>query len=163
MLCATDGHAAGLNTLILPITAPGIVFGLPDEISRDGVLMDVSDERDEVSHIVDGFALEAVLEQLALALVLLVVMDSIRDANALDDRRQSLGTLSDEEMNMVGHEAIGVEGATGWKRMTELVDRTGDLFDQFQKLPEILGIFEDVLLVDTSEHYVIDASTAGLS
>ena len=47
--------------------------------------------------------------------------------------------------------------------MAQFVLWVDDLIDQFQELPEILVIFEDVLLIDTSEHHVIDAGTAGLS
>lgn len=47
--------------------------------------------------------------------------------------------------------------------MAEFVDGVDGLIEQFKKLPIVLRDFEDILLIDTPEHHMIDAGSAGLS
>ena len=47
--------------------------------------------------------------------------------------------------------------------MAEFVDGVDGLIEQFKELPIVIRAFEDVLLIDTPEHHMIDACSAGLS
>ena len=54
--------------------AVGVVLDAGNDAGLDGVLMDVTEEGGEVVHVVDGLAAETLLEEVAVALVLAVVI-----------------------------------------------------------------------------------------
>lgn len=63
--------------------AVGVVLDAGNDAGLDGVLMDVTEEGGEVVHVVDGLAAETLLEEVAAALVLAVVIIDVSVCDAL--------------------------------------------------------------------------------
>lgn len=67
----------------------------------DGVLVDIAQEGGEIGHVVDGLALEALLEEVAVATVLAVVVVDVAAGYALEGFSHGLFALSDEQVEVV--------------------------------------------------------------
>ena len=63
--------------------------------------MDVAQEGGEIGHVVDGLALEALLEEVTVATVLVVVVVDVAAGYALDGFSHGLFALSDEQVEVV--------------------------------------------------------------
>ena len=73
--------------------------------------MDIPQQRDEIGHIVYRLALETVLEKMAGAIIFLIEILRIGNGNALDGWHQPFIELTKQQVDMVRHEAIGIDDA----------------------------------------------------
>ena len=71
--------------------------------------MNVSEECDRIIEIIHRLAFEPVLKQIPASGILDVVLTGIRYCQRLDNIRKFLLLRSEHDMNMVGHQAIGVD------------------------------------------------------
>ena len=95
--------------------------------------------------------------------VLAVVVIDICVSDALERLAHFFLTLAKEQVEVVGHEAVGVIGAvlSGGKALVVVADA-----EPLHALHEVLIIFrvlEDYLVVDSAHHHVIDAGGGGMS
>lgn len=114
MLCSTYRHGASSAASVFHIAAPGVVAYSFDDTCSDGILVDVSQQCDEIGHVIDGLALETVLEQMTFMFITAIEMDGISDADAPDDGCETFLSFPDQKVHMVGHQAVGVDGASRW-------------------------------------------------
>ena len=63
-----------------------------------------------------------------------------------------------EDMYVIRHETIGIDGAEGWETIAMLVVLFQELLHVHEHLGMILEVFEDILAVDTTKHNMIYAS-----
>jgi hypothetical protein len=66
-------------------------------------------------------------------------------------------------MDVIGHQAIGIDGTSRRQIFVVVVDRVDLSSEQIQKAFIVIDIVENVLTIDTSEHHVIDARSAVFS
>ena len=113
----------------------------------DRILVDIPDDREKLVGVVDGPALEAGLKKAADALVFLVVPVNKAGNDVLEDPAQGHLAGFDDQVDVVGHQAVGVE----LKAANGLI-----LPKDRQEFPVIVGIGENLLLVDAAVDHVID-------
>jgi hypothetical protein len=65
----------------------------------------------EVGHVTDWLTLETLLKEVAITPVLSIIVIDIAAGNALDSLSHRLFSLAYEQVEMVGHEAVGIIGA----------------------------------------------------
>lgn len=143
--------------------ALGVVLDAGNDASFDGVLMDVTEEGGEVVHVVDGLAAETLLEEVAAALVLAVVIIDVSVCDALYGLGSSLLPLTDEQVEVVAHEAIGIVGATLSDGRAVIVVDEAQAEEAVQKKAVVLLILEDHLMVDATHHHMVDSGGGGVS
>ena len=73
--------------------------------------MYVTQQGDKITHIVYRLALEAVLEQVPHPTVLLIIMEYIARRNRLDHLAHPPLLLTQQQVNVVRHQAVGVDVA----------------------------------------------------
>jgi hypothetical protein len=66
-------------------------------------------------------------------------------------------------MDVIGHQAIGIDGTSRRQIFVVVVDRVDLSSEQIQKAFIVIDIVENVMTIDTSEHHVIDARSAVFS
>jgi hypothetical protein len=66
-------------------------------------------------------------------------------------------------MDVIGHQAIGIDDTSRRQIIVIVVDRVDLSSEQFQKAFIVICVIENILTIDTSEHHVIDASSAVFS
>ena len=125
--------------------------------------MNVADEREEVIHVVNGLTFKPVLKEVTDTFIALVKIGSIADSDALDNAPDRLGLVSNEQMSMIGHQAVSVDNTPRRKWFSNFIFGVHLLIKNLNKLPVILTIEENVLAVNTAEHYMIDACKACFS
>lgn len=128
--------------------------------SLDGVTMDIIEQGVEVLGVLDRFALISVLEEVPDALVGGVEIDGIRGHDALHDTAEFNAIRLDQEVDMVIHDAVGIEEIV---RVLDHVSidvagahKMHDAIDCFV----IFWLFEDALFVDATEDDMIDVGAA---
>ena len=84
MLGGADRDSASLRLVILTPAAPRITTNRRDNACRHRVLVDIPHQRQEIRHIVDGLALETVLENLTRMLVFVVEILRIGNGDTLN-------------------------------------------------------------------------------
>lgn len=70
--------------------------------------MDVSDECQEIGIGADGLAFESVLEEMSEMFIPVIIIDRVARGDLLDGLRYFFFFFLDEQVDMVGHETIGV-------------------------------------------------------
>ena len=163
MFCGTDWQDAGHVRLIFTPTGPGVVSHVGNYACGDRILVDIPQQRGEILHIVDRFALETILKEMARVLIMLVEILCIGYSDAFHGSCQPFVQLSNQQMYMIRHQTIGVYDAMRRQRFPVLVFRKCLLFHQTYELPVVLARLEDVLPVDTSQHHVVNSRSALLS
>lgn len=123
----------------------------------DGILVYVPQESQEVGEVFAGLGLEAVLEEVACASVFLVEVLGIGDFESLHGLVDFLCALAVEEMDVIGHETVGIEGTGVGEPLSKGCVVLGKLFEELEESLAVGVIGEDVLTVDASEHDVVDA------
>ena len=73
--------------------------------------MDIPQQSDEIAHIVYRLALETVLEKMAGTLIFQIEILRIGNGNTFDGWHQPLIELAKQQMDMIRHQAIGVDDA----------------------------------------------------
>lgn len=100
---------------------------------------------------------------MAAAFVLAVEVIGVGIYNAFEGLVDRLFALTDEQVEVVAHEAIGVVGATLRDgRAVNVVDEAHAL-QTTEEILVVLGILEDHLVVDTTHHDVVDTGWCFIS
>ena len=121
--------------------------------------MDIPQQSDEIPHVVNRLTLETVLEKMAGTFVFQIEILRIGNGNALDGWHQPLIEFAKQQVDMIRHEAIGVDDAMRRQRMPLLVFRMSLKSEQLSELPIIRPLLKDILMIDTPQHNVVDART----
>ena len=89
--------------------APAVVACGFDHAGAEGVGLDVAEDRQEVVVVLDDGALESTLPDVAAAVVAAVVALGVGDEQALHDPADRRLQGPDQQVDVVGHEAVAVE------------------------------------------------------
>ena len=124
--------------------------------------MYVPQQGDEVVHVIAGFTFKPFLEQVAYALVLLVIVEHIAAGQTLDDLGDLPVALTDEQVEVVGHKAPRIEatGTDGQERAL-LVVLERQFVEYLDKPLAVFVIIEDVAAVHAAHHDVINSCARG--
>ena len=144
-------------------TAPPILIWSGDHLGLDRILVDVSKQGDKVAGIADRLAAEAVMEQRPKAFMPLVIVADIGNANAFHHHTDVLSALSNEQMNVVVHQAVGMNVTVGRYGLSVLVLRSCDGFKDFEEFAPVLIVGKDIAAIDASHHHVIDSGVTILT
>ena len=92
-----------------------------------------------------------------------VVVIDVGIGNALEGLADGFLALTNEDVKVIAHEAVGVVGAAlGNGRFVIVVDES-HAEEAVKKEPVVLFVLEDDLVVDTTHHDMVDASGGGVS
>ena len=127
------------------------------EATGNRILMNVPQQRDEIIDVINRLTLETVLKDMPRVIVFGIVMLSVRYCYAFNYIRYRLTLLPDKQMNVIRHEAIRINYAARGHRIPVLVLREAFFVEKLLKLDEIGIDFKDVLVVDSTQDYVIKA------
>ena len=130
------------------IARPGVLVRVGDHRGSEGVGFDVSQDRPEVGVVLDRRAFEPTLPNVAEALVLAVIVPGVGDQERLHDATDSdAGLRSQQEVEVVGHEAVAVEAE--W-------EATPSFGQRVQKQAVVVLVVEDELAVVAAAEGVVD-------
>ena len=73
--------------------------------------MDIPQQSDEIAYIVYRLALETILAKMAGTFIFQIEILRISNGNALDGWHQPLIEFAKQQMDMIRHQAIGVDDA----------------------------------------------------
>lgn len=153
-----DGGEGAVGMDILMPAAIGIGVEVGDAIEGQGGLVDVAQHVVEAGGIFYGFTVEATTVDGAVAVVLVVDIMGVVGCNARHGLADGVLALLDEEVEVVGHEAIGVDGEAGlvWGGVAAIVllAKAGEDIDE---LLAVFVVFEDVGLADALHEDVVYA------
>ena len=93
---------------VLGEAAPGVIARVGDEMGAEGVGLDVPQDRQQVVVVLDDGALEAALPDVARGAVDAVIALGVGDEEALDEAADGNVEGADQEVDVVGHEAVAV-------------------------------------------------------
>ena len=136
-------------------TTPLILVGIIYNPRHHRVEVYILQQTDKVGSRIYWLAPKPVMKQRTKAIVALVVVAHIRHADAFHCARQLFFSSRQQQVNVVGHQAISVNMAIRWKWNTIPVLRGGDFSKNFFKLAAILLVIEYSITVDAAEHHVI--------
>jgi hypothetical protein len=122
--------------------------------------MDIPEQDDEILHVVNGLAAKSVLEEMPIAFISLVEVGCISDANSFSDATDVFTLFLYQEMDVVAHQTIGVDGAERWKALPLFVESLYQSSEYQYHLAIIYRILEDVLTINSPEHYMINTRAA---
>ena len=153
--CATE-RSISFACVFQP-AAPRVVFDIFYDESLGGILVDVAQEGDEIVPVVDGLALEAFLKEVPDAPVSVVIIVDVRRCDAFHRLADGLADLLHEEVDMVAHEAVGIETAV-WLCLACCRINFGDSLcsQNIKESPIVVFILEYLLFVDSSQNGVVD-------
>ena len=120
--------------------------------------MYIAQESEEIGHVVDRLTLESVLEEMSYALILLIEIIDIARSEGLYHFTYSPGFLLYEQMAVVPHQAIGVDGACGrseWRAVWIVLQMK--VGEDIEHVLVVLVVLENLLAVDASHHDMIDS------
>ena len=144
-------HETGIDEVVGEIiieAAVLVVFGILADSGLDGVLMNVTEDDQELVVGEDGPAFERGLEKASDALVLIVVIVHIAGRDVLENAAEGHRADLNDKVDVVGHQAVAEK--------LEVAD--GLVFAKdFQKLFKVFFGFEDILFVDAAYSDVVDA------
>ena len=73
--------------------------------------MNIPHQSNEIAHIVYRFALETVLEKMARTFIFQIKILRVGNGNALDGWHQPLVEFAKQQVDMIRHQAIGIDDA----------------------------------------------------
>ena len=79
--------------------------------------MDISQKCKEIGIVIDGLAAKPILKNGAHMLVFLIIMPSISHSKTFHHRGESFLLLLYKEMDVVGHQTIGIDDAVRFKAL----------------------------------------------
>jgi hypothetical protein len=82
----------------------------------------------------------------------MIIIVNIATCQTLDNFAYLLVALTNEQMEVVGHEAIGIYGATGATRQAHVIILNTNPVKGSHELVIVLSILEDILMIDASHH-----------
>ena len=144
-------------------TAPAVLVRTGDHLGLNRILVDVSKQGDEIPRIANGLTAKTVVEQGTKTFMPLVEVTDVGDADAFHYCADILGTLGDEEVYVVIHQAIGVDMAKWWQWLAVAVLGSCDSAEYLEELAAVLIICKDVAAVNTAQHHVVNTGGALLS
>jgi hypothetical protein len=116
--------------------------------------MYISQQYDEVLHVVDGFALEALFEQVSVATVLPIIIVHVGTCNAFDGLSHSFIAFANQEVEVVAHEAVGVIAAVTATSVALVIIPNAHPVEGIDELVVVFLVLKDILVVDASHHHV---------
>lgn len=121
--------------------------------------MYVAQEGEEISGVIDRFRWETRLKEVTGALILFIIIDSIAVLNALHYFRNILHSLTNKQVQVVVEDAVSVDGAEVVRHdlPCHLISFKRNLLEYVHHTYKVILAEEYILLVDASEHDVIDA------
>ena len=116
--------------------------------------MYISQQYSEVGHVVDGFALEALLEQVSVAPVLSIIIVHVGTCYAFYGLSHSFIAIANQEVKVVAHEAVGVIAAVTATSVALVIIHNAYPVEGVDELVVVFLVFKDILVVDASHHHV---------
>lgn len=154
----TDGGEGAVGMDVLVPAAIGIGVEVGDGIEGQGGLVDIAEHVMKAGGVFYGFTVEAATVDGAVAVVLIVDIMGVVGCDARHGLADGVLTLLDEEVEVVGHEAVGVDGEAGLVgggvAAIVLLAKAGEDIDE---LLAVFGVFEDVGLADALHEDVVYA------
>ena len=153
-----DGGEGAVGMDILVPAAIGIGVEVGDGVEGQGGLVDIAQHIVEAGGVFYGFTVEAATVDGAIAVVLIVDIMGVVGGDARHGLADGVLSFLDEEVEVVGHEAIGVDGEAGLVgggvAAIVLLAKAGEDIDE---LLAVFVVFEDVGLANTLHEDVVYA------
>ena len=154
---ADGGEGAGGMDVLMP-AAIGIGVEVGDGIEGQGCLVDIAQHIVEAGGVFYGFTVEAATVDGAVAVVLIVDIMGVVGCDARHSLADGVLTFLDEEVEVVGHEAVGIDAEAGLVgggvAAIVLLAKAGEDIDE---LLAVFVVFEDVGLADALHEDVVYA------
>ena len=153
-----DGREGAVGMDVLVPAAIGIGVEVGDGIEGQGGLVDIAQHIVEAGGVFYRFTVEAATVDSAVAVVLIVDIMGVVGCDARHGLADGVLALLDEEVEVVGHEAVGVDGEAGLVgggvAAIVLLAKAGEDIDE---LLAVFVVFEDVGLADALHEDVVYA------
>ena len=153
-----DGREGAVGMDVLVPAAIGIGVEVGDGIEGQGGLVDIAEHVVEAGGVFYGFTVEAATVDGAIAVVLIVDIMGVVGGDARHGLTDGVLSLLDEEVEVVGHEAVGVDGEAGLVgggvAAIVLLTKAGEDIDE---LLAVFVVFEDVGLANALHEDVVYA------
>ena len=144
-------------------TAPSVLPWSSYYLGLDRILVNVAQQGDEIIRVVDRLTAEPVVKQGAETLMPLVIVADIGNADAFHHCADVLGALGNKQMDVIIHQAIGVDVAIRGQWLAVAVLRSRDRTKNFEELAAVLIVGKNVTTVNATQHYVVNTGIAMLS
>ena len=105
--------------------------------------MDVSQEGGEVVHVVDRLRFESLAEEVTVAPVLVVIVIDVAAGDALHGHGKVVVALANEQMEVIRHEAVGVEGIVAPGRGAVRFKGLGHVVERVEETVVVFLVLED--------------------
>ena len=117
--------------------------------------MYISQQYGEVGHVVDGLALKAFFEQVTVATVLLIIIVHVGACYALDGLSHSFIALTNEQVKVVAHKAVGVICAVASAGVPFVIVPNTHAVEGVDELVVVFLVFKDGLMINTTHHHMV--------
>jgi hypothetical protein len=131
------------------VARPSIVVEVVDIGQIERIAVDIAKPDEEMAVGLDGNGVEPAAEEVAVTAVMVVEVTPVRRAEIVDELGQAAGRAAHQQMEVVRHEAIGVD------LDTVPVARHAE---QSAEVDPALVVEEDRLVIDSPVHHVIPAA-----
>ena len=121
--------------------------------------MDVSQQDCEVGHVVNGFALEALFEQVSVAPVLSIIIVHITAGYSFYRLAYTLFALTNEQVKVVAHKAVGVICAVASAGVPFVIVPNTHAVEGVDELVVVFLVFKDGLMINTTHHHMVDTGS----
>ena len=159
-----DGGEGAVGMDVLVPAAIGIGVEVGDGIEGQRGLVDIAEHVMKAGGVFYGFTVEATAVDGAVAVVLIVDIMGVVGCDARHGLTDGVLSLLDEEVEVVGHEAVGVDGEAGLVEggvaAIVLLAKAGEDIDE---LLAVFVVFEDVGLANTLHEDVVNAGMGFLA
>lgn len=159
-----DGREGAVGMDIFVPAAIGIGVEVSDGVEGQGCLVDIAQHVMKAGGVFYGFAVEATTVDGAIAVVLVVDIMGVVGGDARHGLTDGVLTFLDEEVEVVGHEAIGVDAEAGLVgggvAAIVLLAKAGEDIDE---LLTVFVVFEDVGLINALHEDVVYAGMGFLA
>ena len=153
-----DGGEGAVGMDVLVPAAIGIGVEVGDAVEGQGGLVDIAQHVVEAGGVFYGFTVEATTVDGAVAVVLVIDIMGVVGCDARHGLADGVLSLLDEEVEVVGHEAVGVDGEAGLVgggvAAIVLLAKAGEDIDE---LLAVFVVFEDVGLANALHEDVVYA------
>ena len=153
-----DGGEGAVGMDVLVPAAIGIGVEVGDGIEGQGGLVDIAEHIVEAGGVFYGFTVEAATVDGAVAVVLIVDIMGVVGCDARHGLADGVLAFLDKEVEIVGHEAVGVDGEAGLVgggvAAIVLLAKAGEDIDE---LLAVFAVFEDVGLANALHEDVVYA------
>ena len=153
-----DGREGAVGMDVLVPAAIGVGVEVGDGVEGQGGLVDIAEHVVEAGGVFYGFTVEAATVDGAVAVVLIVDIMGVVGCDARHSLADGVLTFLDEEVEVVGHEAVGIDAEAGLVgggvAAIVLLAKAGEDIDE---LLAVFVVFEDVGLADALHEDVVYA------